>query len=117
MIGASKIVPKVWGHEEWIVNNDLYCGKRLVLRNGWQCSMHRHLVKDETFYVAEGVVLLEVGNLFDISHTLFPGDSYRITPGTWHRFSAPAGSAVIYEFSTRHDDADVERREESGPIP
>ena len=28
------IVPKTWGHEEWIVNSE-YCGKKLVLRKGF----------------------------------------------------------------------------------
>ena len=26
------LVPKEWGHEEWIVNNALYCGKKLVFK-------------------------------------------------------------------------------------
>jgi mannose-6-phosphate isomerase-like protein (cupin superfamily) len=100
-----KVVLKVWGREEWIVNNDAYCGKQLILRKGCQCSLHRHPVKRETFYVAAGMVSMEVG---DRTFTMMPGDSVDVAPGTWHRFSGLRDS-VIFEFSTHHDDADVER--------
>ena len=52
-------VEKVWGHEEWIVNNPKYCGKKLVLKKGYRCSIHKHDIKDETFYILSGTVLLE----------------------------------------------------------
>lgn len=113
-----KVVPKVWGFEQWIVNDDAYCGKRLILQKGMQCSLHRHPVKRETFFVQSGFVRLEAGGLVMM---LRPGDSMTIEPGTWHRFAGLRDS-VIFEFSTRHDDADVERaageesRTMSGPV-
>ena len=72
----ERIVPKVWGQEEWLVNQALeaepsdgkltgtsvphgYCLKRLAIRPRAQCSMHRHLVKDETFLVEHGIVHFE----------------------------------------------------------
>ena len=55
---THKIVKKVWGHEEWIINRD-YCGKKLILKKGFRCSIHHHKVKDETFYIIKGKVLLE----------------------------------------------------------
>jgi len=45
-----------------------------------------------------------------------PGDTIHIPTGAWHRFSG-IDDSVILEFSTRHRDEDVERREDSGPIP
>lgn len=104
-----KTVPKVWGHEEWIVNRD-YCGKLLHLRKGMQCSLHYHLHKDETFYLMSGKVSLEVGNMIRI---LNPGDSEHIEPGCAHRFSGIEDSLII-EFST-HDDDDNVRLIRSGP--
>jgi len=98
-------VDKVWGHEEVIVNNEHYCGKRLLLRKGFQCSLHRHPVKRETFYVASGSVQMELGGQ---TFTMISGDSVDVPPKTWHRFSGLRDS-VIFEFSTHHDDADVER--------
>ena len=44
-------VPKFWGYEQWFVNNDKYCGKRLLLNRGYQCSVHYHKIKEETFYI------------------------------------------------------------------
>ena len=55
-----EIYPKVWGEEHWIVNKE-YCGKKLVLKKGFRCSMHFHKIKDETFYVISGKVLIELG--------------------------------------------------------
>ena len=54
-----KKVDKVWGSEEWIVNNDKYCGKILNLKKGFRGSVHHHKNKNETFYLLEGRVLLE----------------------------------------------------------
>ena len=47
---------KGWGYEEWVVNNDLYCGKKLVLFKNKKCSLHFHIKKDETFYIQKGVI-------------------------------------------------------------
>lgn len=110
---------KVWGHEEWIVNTPLYCGKRLILNKGWRCSMHHHKVKDETFYVSHGIVMIELESEDGAEKSedvLHPGDSIRVSPGTWHRFTGVT-DAVIFEFSTHHEDDDSYRREESGRAP
>ena len=53
-----KIVPKGWGFEKWIVNTELYCGKLLHFNMGKRCSWHYHKIKDETFYVQSGELLL-----------------------------------------------------------
>lgn len=109
----ERIVPKVWGEEHWIVNRDEYCGKKLLLKKGMRCSLHLHPVKDETFHLESGSVLLELSGE---QHRMRPGDTIHIPTGAWHRFSG-IDDSVILEFSTRHRDEDVERREVSGPIP
>ena len=45
---------KAWGHELWIINNELYCGKLLVFKKDKQFSMHFHLQKDEAWYISKG---------------------------------------------------------------
>jgi mannose-6-phosphate isomerase-like protein (cupin superfamily) len=102
-------VPKEWGEEHWIVNRE-YCGKKLVLRRGFRCSLHYHKVKDEVFYVIAGRVLLEVGSE---RRVMVPGDHQHVPPGTVHRFSGLEDSEII-EFSTHHEDADSYRIERSG---
>lgn len=104
-------VPKVWGEEHWIVNRE-YCGKKLVLKRGFRCSMHFHKVKDEVFYVIKGRVLLETeaGD-----RVMGPGDSFHIPQRLLHRFSGLEDSEII-EFSSHHEDADSFRTEPSGPF-
>lgn len=107
-------VEKVWGHEEWIANNDKYCGKKLVVKKGFRCSMHCHKIKDETFYLASGKVLMELeyeGK--KSSRVMTPGDVQHIKIGMWHRFTGLVDSE-IFEFSTFHMDSDSHRREKSG---
>ena len=113
-----KVVPKEWGEERWIVNNRLYCGKQMILRRGWRCSMHRHRVKDETFFVTKGRMLFEVeGPSGRVARrVLGPGSVQHVPPGTWHRFSGLARTE-FFEFSTTHDDADSYRKEPSGRMP
>ena len=47
-------VPKGWGEELIIENNEMYCGKLLIFKKGCRFSMHYHLIKDETWYVDKG---------------------------------------------------------------
>ncbi len=108
------IVEKEWGHEEWIVNKPAYCGKRLVFKAGYQCSMHHHKVKDETFYLQSGKVVLETEcNGVAQTRIMLPGDTAHMPPLTWHRLTALVESEV-FEFSTFHAESDSYRRTNSG---
>lgn len=104
---------KIWGHEEWIVNTPLYCGKFLYLKKGKRCSIHYHKKKDETFYVLSGKVLMEVNGEERIMEKK---DIQHIIPMTKHRFSGLKDSVII-EFSTHHEERDSYRIEESGDVP
>lgn len=107
----KKIVKKVWGHEEWIVNKK-YCGKKLILKKGFRCSIHYHKKKDETFYIIKGKILMETDKEKRI---MLPGYSILITPYTKHRFTGLENSEII-EFSTHHEDSDSYRGEPSGAV-
>lgn len=110
----NSFVKKVWGHEEWIVNNPKYCGKKLVLKKCFRCSMHKHDVKDETFYVLSGKVLMETDYLGEAENRIMTvGDVIHIKTGMWHRFSGIT-DAQIMEFSTFHMDEDSIIKEPSG---
>ena len=104
-----KIVSKVWGCEEIIVNKD-YCGKKLLLNRGFRCSLHHHKKKDEVFYVIRGRVLMEVG---DRKWIMKPEDSVHVPPNTLHRFTGLTDAQII-EFSSHHEDDDSYREELSG---
>jgi len=100
---------KEWGVETTIVNTDKYCGKLSHVNAGSAGSLHYHKIKDETLYLKEGFVIIE---LDDAVSLLNPGDSVNIKAGSKHRFTALTNS-IIFEFSTNHNDKDVVRLEKS----
>jgi len=51
---CMRFVPKSWGYESWIVNNEKYCGKILFIKQGQNCSFHAHHIKDEVLFVQSG---------------------------------------------------------------
>ena len=106
-------VPKSWGHEVWIHNQE-YCGKQLYIRENKWTSYHYHLNKDEVIYCASGEVGIyfveRVENGPQIVRQVFlrEGDSIHVTPGTKHQIHAIKDS-ILYEFSTHHEDQDSHR--------
>ena len=98
-----KFVPKGWGHEKWIVNKPEYCGKLLFFKNGKRCSWHYHKIKDETFYVQSGELLLMYGEDDDINKgkimVMRPGDTFHVYPGLRHQMQARIDTE-LFEFST-----------------
>jgi len=104
-----KIVKKVWGEEKWIWNKD-YCGKKLILKRGFRCSLHKHHKKDEVFYLIRGEILMEVG---DKKFIMKSEDSVHVKPNILHRFTGLTDAQII-EFSSHHKDSDSYRNELSG---
>lgn len=106
---SLKIVLKGWGHEIWIVNKEEYCGKLLFIKDGKKCSWHYHKVKDETFYLQSGKILLKYSESDDRDSSseiiLSPGDTFYIPTGLRHQMLALEDSE-LFEFSTQHFDED-----------
>ena len=101
-IGTPKVVEKVWGFEQIVINNRQYgyCGKILNLKQGASMSVHLHLKKDEMFHVISGEVHLTI--LFQAAEKTFllkSGDSFHIFPGLIHSLTGIT-DARIAEFST-----------------
>lgn len=113
-----KYVKKLWGTEEWLVNNQTYCAKFLNLKSGYQCSLHYHILKDETFYILDGIIEIEYGygeREMKVG-MLKAGEQIRICPLLLHRFKAVTNTAKILEVSTHHDDEDSYRIETSREV-
>lgn len=129
-----EIYEKGWGHEEWIVNSDKYCGKILVLKKGKKCSVHYHKIKDETFHILSGLIILEVFpvsilNWIEITPEkskysldelslylgdvkkikMKKGDTFHLKPGLPHRFLGVDDESQILEVSTQHFEEDSYR--------
>lgn len=107
-------VPKGWGFEKWIVNTEEYCGKLLYFAKGKKCSWHYHKLKDETFYIQSGKVLLKYSDSDDISDAkeliLNKGDKFHIYRQLRHQMFA-LEDTELFEFSTQHFDSDSHRLE------
>ena len=104
-------IPKGWGEEIIITNNNLYCGKILVFNTGAKFSMHYHMIKDETWYVNEGEFIYrwidtETAELHE-KH-IYRGDVVRQLPGQPHQLEAIT-FGEIFEVSTQHFDSDSYR--------
>ncbi len=115
---SIKIVPKGWGEERWIHNDEMYCGKILVVRAGKHCSLHYHKLKTETFYIQSGHVQMELTDLESalqkppVIREIFElrtGDAMLLKPGMVHRFTGITEESLIFEFSTQHFDEDSHR--------
>lgn len=130
------IIPKIWGYEHILVNTPRYCSKILSVTPGFQCSIHYHKDKGETFLVQEGLLRLELWTWKKVvvscpiesprerdflgektTLILRPGDSITLPPNTPHRFSSDScyEPCVFYEFSSHDDPEDSYRLESSGP--
>jgi len=103
-------IEKLWGWELWIANNELYCGKKIFSNGKWSSkgNFHYHPIKDETFYILEGKLQLDVGleNGWINSNILSEGESLRLKPSIKHRFRALEGDCTFIEFSTTHMEED-----------
>jgi len=107
-----KHVDKGWGWERWIVNKPQYCGKLLFFEKGKKCSFHYHILKDETFYLQSGKLILRYSDGDSLEEAeeivLEPGDKFYIYPGLRHQMEAIEDSE-LFEFSTEHFDSDSYR--------
>lgn len=96
-----KKIDKPWGYELWWAVTDKYVGKILSIDKGHKLSLQYHEQKDETLYVQQGKLILEIQteNGQMESKNFLPGDSVRIKPYTRHRLKALQDSMVV-EVST-----------------
>ena len=110
-ISEGCIVPKGWGNELIIENNEMYCGKLLRFKGGFKFSMHYHMDKDETWYVQEGEFIYrwidtETADMHD--SLLNEGDVVRQRPGQPHQLEALT-KGIVFEVSTEHFNRDSYR--------
>ena len=109
---SSHLVEKPWGHELIWAHTDRYVGKVLVIEAGKRLSLQRHLVKDESIFVAAGRLRLyledESGEIR--VEELVAGDHRHVPTGRIHRYEAIERTELM-EVSTPELD-DVVRLED-----
>ena len=104
-------IPKGWGEEIIIENNEKYCGKILIFKQGCKFSMHYHMNKDETWWVEYGEFLyrwIDTETAVMNETKLGEGDIVRQRPGQPHQLEA-ISNGRIFEVSTHHEDSDSYR--------
>jgi mannose-6-phosphate isomerase-like protein (cupin superfamily) len=102
---------KAWGWEDWIVNNDKYCAKILHFHKGAKFSLHFHLEKHETWYVASGffqLIFIDTTNGKQCEMNLPEGHIITIPQGLPHQLIAME-DGNIFEASTPHKESDSYR--------
>jgi hypothetical protein len=77
-------VPKGWGEEIIIENNENYCGKILVFEPECKFSMHYHVVRQRPGQPHQ-LESLTYGRIFEVSTHHEDSDSYRVLPGDSQR--------------------------------
>jgi len=92
---------KPWGFELLLAHTPKYAGKLIFVKKGHRLSLQYHEKKDETIYIHDGKVLLEVetsdGHM--VSTIVEPGHCIRIPPLTKHRLQA-IEDTTFFEVST-----------------
>ena len=113
----NNIIEKPWGYEEIIAHTKKYVMKKLFIKAGHRLSKQFHVKKDETIYVANGLLLLDLSDEPGDSNIikLQEGESWRIKPKTVHRFTAPITESVeLFEVSTPELDDIVRLQDDYG---
>ena len=107
----SQLVEKGWGHEIVFTNNDKYCGKILHFHTGGKFSMHYHMEKQETWYVASGEFIfhyIDTETATIVTQELLIGDVITNKIGQPHQLICKE-EGDIFEVSTTHRDSDSYR--------
>jgi mannose-6-phosphate isomerase len=102
---------KPWGFELLFALTPQYAGKLIFVRKGHRLSLQYHEKKDETIYLHQGKILLEIEEGGKMVAKMFePGQSVRVPPHTRHRLKA-IEDTTLFEVSTPELD-DVVRLED-----
>ncbi|WP_454255310.1 N-acetylneuraminate synthase family protein [Pseudomonas sp. Marseille-Q8238] len=80
------------------VVNRSYCKKLLMLLPGQQHPEQHHQLKEETFHVLQGELILQLDG---VERVCGPGDVETVEPGVRHAFRSENG-AIIEELSSTH---------------
>lgn len=101
---CMRVVEKPWGHEVVFAETEFYAGKVITINANCRLSLQYHQHKDESIYVLEGTLYLEVGeseeSLLTTAFTV--GQGFRVRPGELHRMRAGDALVRFAEVSTPH---------------
>ena len=117
-----EIIPKVWGEEDIIHSDHNYCIKMMEVIPSYRVSMHWHEIKNETFILLEGQLVIETIDKYGIkARTLLdePYSTFTIHNNVPHTFYSPREqkkATFFLEVSSYDDPKDSYRIYPSGKI-
>ncbi len=110
-----KRTEKPWGYELLVAHTPKYAGKVIFVKKGDRLSLQYHRKKDESTYVFQGKVAVEIENSDGKlePHAFKQGEYFRIPPMTKHRLAALEDS-TLFEVSTPELDDVVRLQDDYG---
>ncbi len=115
---APRRIEKPWGFELIWAEAEEYTGKLLVVEPGEALSLQFHEEKDETLFLLEGELVLELGTgVHTLREVPLPtGRAIRLRPGILHRMTA-VSRCTLLEASTPELDDVVRVQDRYGRAP
>lgn len=108
---------KVWGYTQELVKGASFEVHRIEIKEGGFCSLHRHLHKNNAFFVESGFIEVEVCkidyNLVDKTN-LQKGEMTVVKAGEYHKFKGIKESVVYEIYWTDNISEDIDRKEVGG---
>ena len=110
---------KIWGTTECVIQTPVFEKHRLEIKPGYQCSLHKHNRKWNSFTVISGQLFIDTvkpSKTVDTT-TLGPGDSTTVPPGEYHRFRTGGQPCIATEeYYPDTLSEDIDRNDEGGPV-
>ena len=109
---------KLWGVTQVVHRDQVSEVCHASIAAGGYSSRHRHLHKDNTFYVLRGVLLVKTftnreGDPF-VTVTLTAGQACKVPCRMWHKFEATTAVELIEIYSIGLAADDIERDDVGG---
>jgi mannose-6-phosphate isomerase-like protein (cupin superfamily) len=113
------IIGKAWGTTSLLYKSPILEVHSLKVNPNAYCSLHMHTIKNNSFYVSWGTLIIEVHkNSYDLIDrtTLTEGDFTTVVPGEYHKFIAGQfGARVLEIYHLEPLSEDIMRKDKGGP--
>lgn len=113
------IIGKAWGSTSLLYKSPLMEVHSLIVLPNAFCSLHVHTLKNNSFYVWQGSVTIEVHkNTYDnVDVTLLNEDDFTtVVAGEWHKFIGGSNGARLIEiYHLEPLSEDIMRKDKGGP--
>jgi mannose-6-phosphate isomerase len=108
---------KPWGYELLFALTSKYAGKVIFVKKGHRLSLQYHEKKDETMYVYQGKLILEIEQNGKMTQSeVVSGTSIRVPTMTKHRIKA-VEDTYVFEVSTPELEDVVRLSDDYGRAP